>query len=278
MRIRTVAAAAASAALLALGTAQLASAAPVSTAEEAGFQGGLASAGSACNGCWHFRYVQAQVTLPDVSGSVDSHAFGGYGLSVRLTNGSESAVLGISASTGGTDSTYNAAFNLESRPSGNTLGGCVSTSSPATPAGDTVLLSVYFDGTRLSWNVTDKTDAAKDFSGSCADPDASDGFTQYQIGTEFGITPWSSAAPALVHGATRLAGFSDTVATNRTGIRGSAGSASWPVQRLTLTADGTSAGQVRASTPYAWGSYAVTPDSHVRAGRNFGVWLPAMPS
>jgi hypothetical protein len=246
----------------------------VYSAEEAGFQAGSLPGESAP---WHFRYAQAQVTQPDVTSNTDKAAFpGGYGVSVRLSNGTESAVLGISTTPA--SGSYNAAFNLEARPDGHTLGSCADLNSPATPAGDTVEFSIYFDGTRLSWAVTDKTDSARSFSGSCTDPKAGDSFTQAQIGTEFGATPWSSSPPNAVSGHFRLAGFTSTVVTNRTGIRGSAGSAPWPVQNMILTSTGTAAGQVRASTPFTWGRYAAPPDTVARDGRNFTVWLPANPS
>jgi hypothetical protein len=81
----------------------------------------------------------------------------------------------------------------------------------------------------------------------------------------------------MVNGNHRLAGFTNTVVTSRTGIRGSIGSAPWPVQNMILTSDGTSTGAVRASSPFAWGRYAAAPDNTVRDGRNFTVWLPANP-
>ena len=270
-------------ALLAGAAVLTAVAAPAATAvaysgEEAGVQAGLVSPDSPCNGCWHFRYVQAQVTLPDVSGTVDAHAFAGTGFSVRLSNAAESAVLGLSTGSGPGGGSWNAAFNLEARPSGSTIGGCVSTASPAVPAGDTILLDLYYDGHTLSWNAVDKNNGALSFAGHCSDPTAGDQFTQAQIGSEFGITPWDLTPPAMVSGNFRLGTFPDTVVTSRTGIRGSAGSAPWPTQLIDCTSNGHSSGQVRASVPFTWGKYAASPDKVSRSGRNFGTWLPRDPA
>lgn len=267
----------AGAAVLAALPAQAATAVAYS-GEEAGLQAGLAGPDAPCHSCWHFRYVQAQVTLPDVTGAVDAHAFAGTGFSVRLSNAAESAVLGISTSSGPGGGTWNAAFNLERRPSGSTIGGCVSTASPAVPAGDTVLLDLYYDGHVLTWQAADKNNAALSFSGHCADPTAGDSFTQAQMGSEFGITPWDLAPPAMVSGNFRLGSLTNTVVTNRTGERGSAGSAPWPVQILDCTSNGRSSGQVRASVPFTWGNYASAPDGVERSGRNFSTWLPSEPS
>ncbi|MGH8922994.1 MAG: hypothetical protein ACRD0H_32400, partial [Actinomycetes bacterium] len=220
---RFILTAAAAAAVLAGSAAYAASAGAavqprtVYSGEEAGFQAASLPGDPAP---WHYRYVQAQVTLPDVTGAVDKAAFPGYGVSVRLTNGSESAVLGISTTPA--SGAYNPAFNLEKATSGATLGGagCLNTESPAIAAGDTVVLAVYFDGSVIRYNVTDKTNPAKDFAGACADPAAGDSFTSVQIGAEFGVTPWSAAPPAVVNGYHRLAAFTHTVVTNRTGLRG----------------------------------------------------------
>jgi hypothetical protein len=57
----------------------------------------------------------------------------------------------------------------------------------------------------------------------------------------------------VVNGNHRLAGFTNTVVTSRTGIRGPIGSAPWPVQNMILTSDGTSTGAARASSLFAWG-------------------------
>lgn len=228
----------------------------VNGVEEIGYQAGDPTAAAP----WHYRFVQAQVTLPDVTGNVDKAAFpGGYGVSVRLTNDTSSAVLGLSTTPG--SGAYNPAFDLEYRVAGTPVAtGCVQTNSKAIPAGDTVEFAIYFDGTHLNAGVTDESNAALDFSFSCTDPVAGDLFTQAEIGTEFGVTPWSAASLGTFNGQHDLAQFSNTVVTNRTGIRGSAGSARWPVQRLSLGSSYVSG---------AWGSYAASPDNVVRGGRNF---------
>lgn len=237
--------------------------------EEAGFQ--------AFGNGWHFRYAQAQVTLPDVTGAADTAAFPGYGVSVRLSNAASSAVLGVSTSTGGSSSVYSPEFNLESSPSGSTIGACLSGGSDFIPAGDTVKLSVYFDNTHLSADVTDLTNHAHNFGFTCTAP-AGDSFDHAQLGTEFGVTPWSLSPPAAVSGNFRLATLTNTVVTSRTGIRGSAAAGGgWPVQNMVLTSNGLASGAVRASTPFAWGAYAASPDNVVRDGRNFSVWLPSNP-
>lgn len=276
LRIKLLALAAAASAVLggSIAAAATASAStPVFSSEAAGFQ---ASSLPGDHAPWHYRYVQAQVVLPDVTSNTDKAAFpGGYGASVRLSNAGEAAVLGISTTPA--SGVYNPAFNLEQAPTGKTLGGagCLNTSSPALQAGDTVVFSLYFDGAAIHYNVTDKTSPAGDFSGSCTDPAAAGSFTSVQISAEFGVTPWSAAPPAKVNGNHRLVTFTNTVVTSRTGIRGSAGSAPWPVQRVTLTASGN---EVRASVPFAWGQYKAAPDMVNRAGRNFSVWLPVYPS
>lgn len=259
--------------ILAAATAHAQAGPAVYSAEAAGYQ---AASTPGDRAPWHFRYVQAQLVLPDVTSNTGKAAFpGGYGDSVRLTNAGSAAVLGISTTPA--SGVYNPAFNFEKATTGATIGtgGCLNTNSPAIQAGDTVVLSLYFSGSVIGYNVTDKTSPAGDFSGSCTDPAAGDLFTSAQIGAEFGVTPWSVAAPARVNGNHRLVTFTSTVVTSRTGIRGSAGSAPWVTQPVTLTAGGN---DVRASVPFTWGQYKAAPDLVNRPGRNFSVWLPAAPS
>ena len=232
--------------------------------EEAGYQAGNPLA----NSPWHYRYVQAQVTLPDVTGNVDKASFAGYGVSVRLTNVTESAVLGISTTPG--SGSYSPAFVLEAAPTGGTIGSCSDLNSKFIPAGDTVVFSIYFDGSHLSANVTDKDDATKDFAFTCTDPTPGDLFDQAQIGTEFGVSPWTSGVPTPPSGIHPLATFSNTVITNRTGIRGSVGSAPWPTQKLVIV---NGSNVVRATPSITWGTGPASPDNVSRPGRNFSVSL-----
>ena len=260
--------------LLAATTAHASVSPPhVFSQEMAGFQGGSLPGDPAP---WHFRYVQARVTLPDVTGSADHAAFPGVGFAVHLANASGAAVLGISTATSG--GPWNAAFVYEAKPTGAAIGGCTGHSSPATPAGDTVQLSVYFDGNHLFAHVADLTDHSKDWDVTCTDPVVSDSFTVARVATEFGFTPWDTAhVPNAVSGNLRLNGFTNIVETNRTGIRGSI-SSRWPQRNVVLSTNGASSGAVRVSTPFAWGKYAASPDNVIRDGRNFSVWLPSNPS
>lgn len=235
----------------------------VANAEAAGYQAGDLPGTSTAP--WHFRYAQADVTLPDVTSKTDQAAFAGYGVSVRLSNGSESAVLGVSTASSGGD--YSPAFVLEGATDGHTVNGCADLNSIFIPSGDTIRLELYYDGT-LHASVVDLTNSARNFNYTCAD--AGDSFTQAQIGTEFGFTPWDTAhSPAATSGVHGLATFKNTVITNRTGIRGSAGSAAWPVQKLAVSSKG-----VFVATPgITYGTSVASPDSKVRPGRNFGVYL-----
>jgi hypothetical protein len=242
----------------------------VFTKEEAGFQ---ASSLPGDKAPWHYRYVQAQLSLPDVTGKADQAAFpGGVGFSTRLTDAAETAVLGISTTPA--SGVYNFAFALEG--SDGTTVSCVNGNSLPSGAGDTVAMSLYFTGKAVQYNGTDKT-TGKVFSGSCSTPNQA--WTSVQVGDEFATDAYGSPSGFTPpSGNLRLGTFTSTAVTSRTGIRGSIGSAPWPVQNLVMTSDGTSGGTLDASTPLAWGSYAAAPDTKVRDGRNFSVWLPSNPN
>ena len=243
----------------------------VYTASEAGIQ--------AHGNGWNFRYLQANITLPDITSNTFKAAIpGGYGGSLRLANGNQIVDLGISTTPG--SGAYNAAFAVE-YSDGHTYG-CLNGDSPATPAGDTVTMTLYYSYAAggLSYGVTDRTRAGHDFSGTCSDPGQFFGSAQIVAG--FSVNDWTPATNVhAVSGNHRLVMFTNTVVTSRTGYRSSIGTGSgsgsghWPVQKLAMTSDGTPTGTLLASVPYAWGSSAVSPDNVVRDGRNFSVWMPA---
>lgn len=242
------------------------------TREEAGFQ---ASSLPGDPSPWHFKYVQASTVLPDVTGAAAAAAFpGGFGASVRLTDAAETAVLGTSTTPA--SGTYNFAFALEG--SNGTSVSCVNSMSLPSASGDSVTMSLYAtpDG-YVQYNGTD-TSNGKVFAGHCFTPGQA--WTSVQTGDEFAADAYGSPSgftPPAPSRNFRLNGFSNTVVTNRTGLRGSAGSAPWPVQNMVMTSDGTSGGTLEASTPFAWGTYAASPDNVVRSGRNFSVWVTHNP-
>lgn len=221
---------------------------------------------------WNFRYVQANVTLPDITTSTFRASFARYGASLRLGNGAQIADLGISTTPDST--TYNAAFAVEL--SDATTIHCSNTSSPGMPAGDTVTMTLFYDYNTgvLQYKVADHTNSTT-FAGSCADPGQFFGSAQVVAG--FSADDWSPATVHAVSGNHRLVRFDSTVVTSRTGIRSSIGTGSghWPTQKIAMTSDGTPAGTLLASVPFAWGKTAVSPDNTVRDGRNFTVWMPA---
>lgn len=225
---------------------------------------------------WNFRYLQANVTLPDITSNTFKAAIpGGYGASLRLANGSQIADLGISTTP--TSGDYNAAFAVE-YSDGHTIG-CSNTGSPVMPAGDTVTMTLFYDYPHgiLSYNVTDHTNHTS-FASTCSDPGQFFGAGQMVAG--FSADDWTPATGVhAVNGNHRLVMFTNTVVTSRTGIRSSIGTGSghWPTQKLAMTSDGTPTGTLLASVPFAWGSFAVSPDNVIRDGRNFSVWMPSAP-
>ena len=239
----------------------------VYTSNEAGWQ--------AHGNGWNFRYLQDDVTLPDVTSSTFQGSFAGYGASLRLANGSQIVDVGISTATSG--GPYNAAFAVEYPD--HSLG-CSNTASPAIPAGDTVRMTLFYDYTgsgNIRYSVSDTTQAGHNFSGTCHDPDQFFGAAQVVAG--FSADDWTPATVHPVSGNHRLIQFRDTVVTSRTGIRSSIGTGSghWPTQKIALTSDGTPTGTLLASVPYAWGKFAVSPDNVIRDGRNITVWMPKAP-
>lgn len=238
----------------------------VYTANEAGWQ-------ASGNG-WNFRYLQADVTLPDITSDTFKTAIpGGYGASLRLANGSQIADVGISTTPA--SGVYNAAFAVEY--SDAKTYGCLNGTSPAMAAGDTVRMTLYYDyaSGNLSYGVADRT-SGKSFSGTCHD--AGQFFGKAQVVAGFSVNDWSPATGVhQVSGNHRLIMFANTVVTSRTGYRSSIGTGSghWPVQKMAMTSDGNPTGDMLASVPYAWGKFAFSPDSVVRDGRNFSVWMPS---
>ena len=236
----------------------------VYTSNEAGWQ--------AHGNGWNFRYLQANVTLPDITTSTFRASFAGYGASLRLANGAQIADVGISTTPDST--TYNAAFAVELSDA-HTIN-CSNTSSPGMPAGDTVTMSLYYDYPAgvLQYKVADHDNGAT-FAGSCLDHGQFFGSAQVVAG--FSANDWSPATVHAVSGHHPLVRFNSTVVTSRTGIRSSIGTGSghWPTQKVAMTSDGTSTGTLLASVPFAWGKFAVSPDNVVRDGRNFTVWMPS---
>lgn len=240
----------------------------VHTTNEAGWQ--------AHGNGWNFRYLQATVTLPDITNATFRGAIPhGYGASLRLGNGSQIADLGISTTPSPDPGNYNAAFAVE-YSDGHTYG-CLNGASPVMAPGDTVTMTLFYDytGGNLSYSVADRTNHTS-FAHTCHDPGQF--FGSAQVVTGFSVNDWAAAtgvhAPSGNH---RLVMFNNTVVTSRTGIRSSIGTGSghWPTQKIAMTSDGTPTGTLLASVPFAWGKFAVSPDSVVRDGRNFSVWMPS---
>lgn len=228
---------------------------------------------------WNFRYLQDTVTLPDITNNTFKTAIpGGYGASLRLGNGSQIADLGISTTP--TSGVYNAAFALEFSNLTYGSGSCLNGASPAMQAGDTVTMTLFYDYAHgvLSYGVTDRTNSTQ-FMGTCSD--SGQLFPTAQVLAGFAANDWSAPSPVVhaVSGNHRLVMFTNTVVTSRTGIRSSIGTGSghWPTEKVAMTSDGTPTGTLLASVPFAWGSFAVSPDNVVRDGRNFSVWMPSSP-
>lgn len=227
---------------------------------------------------YNYRYVQAQVTLPDITAaSWQSSIPGGYGASLRLQDASQIADLGISTTPG--SGVYNAAFALENS---NSTYACTANGgpSPQVPAGDTVKMTLYYNypgyttsgpAGQLGYSVADLTHPADSWSSTCMD--SGHWFSTARVVAGFTASDWADesgiTAPA---GNQRLVQFNNTVVTSRTGVRGSVGSAPWPVQRLAML---DTSSNLLASTPAAWGKIAVSPDNVVRDGRSFTVWMPS---
>lgn len=236
----------------------------VFTSNEAGWQ--------AHGNGWNFRYVQATVTLPDITTNTFKASFAGYGASLRLANAGQIVDLGISTTS--SSITYNAAFAVEL--SDATTIQCSNGASPGMPAGDTVTMTLFYDYNTgvVQYKVTDPAKGTS-FAGSCADHGQF--FNTAQTVAGFSVNDWSPAHVNPVSGSHRLVRFDNTIVTSRTGIRSSMGTGSghWPVQEVAMTSDGTPSGNLLASVPFAWGNFAVSPDTTVRDGRNFTVWMPA---
>lgn len=241
-----------------------------------GFAGGQAFG----NG-WNFRYIQEKVTLPDItSGTFLAAIPGGYGASVRLQDAAQTVDLAISTTPG--SGVYNAAVAVEFP---NHTVGFTNGASPAVAAGDTVMIDLFYNYSgfnftgpvgQVNYSVTDLTSPAHSFSGHFSD--TGQFFNTARSGAGFTADDYA-APPSPVHvvsGNHRLVTLTDTVVTNRTGVRGSIASAPWPVQKLAVTSTG-GATPLLASVPFFWGKFATSPDSTVRDGRNFSVWLPSMP-
>lgn len=225
---------------------------------------GIVAGNAAGPAPWTYRYVQAEVTLPDITSKTFQAAIpGGYGASVRLTDGSQTADLGISTTPG--SGNYNAAFAQENSD-GKTYGtgSCLNGNSPAVQPGDRVVLSLYYDyaAGKVYAAEQDLTTPAGSFSNVCSDPGQK--FTNAQIVDGFAANDYAPASVGKVNGTHHLNTFTNTVITNRTGTRGSAGSAPWPVHRM--IANGT-------SVTGTFGTGKASPDNVVRSGRDFSVYV-----
>ena len=260
------------AAVASAGIALVATALPAQASVNAGTVNTTNEAGWQAHGNgWNFRYLQDTVTLPDITNNTFKAAIpGGYGASLRLGNGSQIADVGLSTTPA--SGVYNAAFALEFS---NITYSCLNGSSPAMQPGDTVTMTLFYDYTHgvLSYGVLDRTNSTQ-FTGTCSDPGQL--FPTAQVVAGFSVNDWQAATNVhAVSGNHRLVMFNNTIVTSRTGIRSSIGTGSghWPTEKVAMVSGST----LLASTPFAWGKFAVSPDNVVRDGRNFSVWLPSSP-
>lgn len=242
----------------------------------------FAGAQASGNG-FNYRYVQGTFTLPDItSGTFKAALPGGFGSSVRLQDSAQTVDLGISTTPD--SGVFNAAVAVEF-PDGTV--GFTNGSSPQVQPGDTVRLSLLYNYTgfmvpnepagQVDYSAQDLTHPADSFSGHFSD--TGQWFSTARVGDGFSADDYAVPNPAVggVNGNQRLSSVTGVVVTSRTGARGSAGVAPWPVQRLAVVSPGDST-HVLVSTPFFWGKYAASPDTVVRDGHNLGIWMPSYPS
>lgn len=257
---------------LGVAAAAMLAGAGLATADQAnaGTTGPSASGYVAGGNGWTYRYAQADVRLPDITSATFLAAIpGGYGSSVRFADGNQVADLGISTTPG--SGNYNAAFAQENSD-GKTYGtgSCLNGKSPLLSPGDTVRLELYYNPVSgvVSYSAADLTNpvnskgVSNTFSGTCSDPGQK--FTSAGFVDGFTVNDYDTATAIKVNGEHSLTTFTNTVITNRTGIRGSIGSSPWPVSKIVVP--GTTVG-------HPWGSGKISPDNVVRTGRNFSVLL-----
>lgn len=169
-------------AIAAPATAAHAAATPQPTKGEAGynFAGGNA----------HFRYVAATVYLRNPSQY--SASIGGLGQSVQLWGGGRVYVLGVSATTDGTDTTWTPMVKVYN----NTTHALVDQGGFAAsyPSGHAVKESIYYNRVTgdLSFTVQDVITMTSNVFKTNVGTGVN--FMQARVGTEFGATPWSAPA------------------------------------------------------------------------------------
>jgi hypothetical protein len=207
--IRRAAVAAAAAASLATGIALAAAPAgaatgpPIATSNQAGYQVSGAQ----------FRFVSTTFTLPHLAAYPNAVE----GFSVKLRNGSETLVLGISD-----EGPWNAAFAQE-YPDG-TIGYSDAT-GPNMASGDNVTASIYYarPSGEVFYTTTDNTTGTQ-FTGSFTDKPngALESFTSARVTSDFATDEYMPAAsftPPLSR--EKLVAFKDSRVTTYSGHHGS---------------------------------------------------------
>ncbi len=215
-------------------------------------------AGYAVTGA-RFRFVQTTFTLPDASKFASELPDKGLGVSVQLIS-SENTWMVFSFNTTTDSGVYAASFANEF-DAGAAIGahGALGPNGWA-KAGDSVTLSIFYDRAGHDHlTAVDNTTGEAHFT-SVAIPTTQ--YTQARVGTEFGVTPSSTAGYTAPATETRVVTLNGIHLTSYSGHR--AGLVSWWVRHKVLMV--------------SHGVVEIAPHGVFNLGRSFNVFMEPVPA